>query len=94
MENTNHNNHNHEGNPGHCDECGKNYCKDIFSKKCGKSRGMKCGGTSCIYFLAFVGAAVYYIQLANTFWAGVLGVLKALVWPAMVVYELMGFLGM
>jgi hypothetical protein len=39
-----------------------------------------------------IGAAVYYIQHATTFWAGVWGFLKALVWPAFLVYELLRFL--
>ena len=49
-----------------------------------------CGG---IYGLGFLGAAIYYISVAGSFWAGVLGVLKALVWPALLVYELFKFLG-
>lgn len=93
MEHINHN-HSHEGHSGHCEECGKNYCKEIFSKKCGKGRGMKCGGNSCLYFMGFIGAAVYYVQLADTFWVGVLGVLKALVWPAMIAYKVFGMIGM
>ena len=47
-----------------------------------------------VYGLAFIGAAVYYIGHAATFGAGVLGFLKAIVWPAFLVYELMKFLGM
>jgi hypothetical protein len=47
-----------------------------------------------VYGLAFIGAAVYFIGHAATFWAGVLGFLKALVWPAFVLYELMKHLGM
>jgi hypothetical protein len=43
-----------------------------------------------IYFLGVIGAAVYYIQHATGFWMGVLGILKALVWPAMLVYKLLG----
>ena len=50
-----------------------------------------CGG--CAYFLGFLGAAIYYISNAVGFWNGVLGVLKALVWPAFLVYELMKFIG-
>ncbi len=42
------------------------------------------------YFLGFIGAAVYYIQQATGFWAGVLGILKAVVWPAFLVYKLLG----
>lgn len=53
------------------------------------------GGTSGgTYFLAFLGALVYYIQQADGFGDGVLGVLKAIIWPAMLVYESMDFLNM
>jgi len=46
------------------------------------------------YFLAVIGAAVYYLGQATTFGMGVLGILKAMVWPAFLVYELLKFLGM
>jgi fatty acid desaturase len=44
------------------------------------------------YCLGFIGAAIYYIALASDFWKGVLGFLKALVWPAFLVYGLLKFL--
>ena len=47
-----------------------------------------------IYGLAFIGAAVYYIQQADTFWIGVLGFLKAIVWPAMLIYKVFTLLKM
>ena len=50
-------------------------------------------GSSAMYFLGFVGALVYYIQYAGSFWEGLLGVLKALFWPAFLVYRLLVFLG-
>jgi hypothetical protein len=50
------------------------------------------GGGGVIYFLGWIGALIYYIQAANGFWGGVLGILKAFVWPAFVVYELLKFL--
>jgi hypothetical protein len=37
---------------------------------------------------------VYFIGQATTVWMGVLGILKALVWPAFVVYGLLNYLGM
>lgn len=46
------------------------------------------------YFLGFIGAAVYYIQQANSFWEGVIGVLKAFVWPAFLAYGLLDFLNL
>lgn len=42
---------------------------------------------SCLYFMGFIGAAVYYISAAAGFWAGAMGFLKAMVWPAFMVYE-------
>lgn len=62
-------------------------------KCCGgknNSSGNAAGGG--IYGLAFVGALIYYIQHAETFMQGVLGVLKALVWPAILVYKLLELL--
>jgi hypothetical protein len=49
-------------------------------------------GGDAVYGLGLIGALVYYIHTASGFWVGVLGVLKALVWPAFVVYELLQFL--
>ena len=49
--------------------------------------GSACGGS--VYFVGFIGAVIYYIQQANGFWEGVLGVLKALVWPAFLVYKML-----
>ena len=56
-----------------------------------KSKGMPGGG---VYGLAFVGALVYFIQHATTLWMGVLGILKAIVWPAMIIYKVLGLLGL
>lgn len=47
-----------------------------------------------VYGLGLIGAAVYYISMATGFWMGVLGVLKAIVWPAFMVYELLQYLNM
>ncbi len=47
-----------------------------------------------IYGLAFIGAAVYYIQNAATFWMGVLGFFKALFWPAVLMYKVLELLKM
>lgn len=52
------------------------------------------GGGGAIYGLGLIGALVYYIQHAHTFWEGVIGVLKALVWPAFLIYSLLDFLNL
>lgn len=50
--------------------------------------------SNAVYGLGFIGAAVYYIAHATGFWMGVLGFLKAIVWPAFLVYEAMKNLAM
>lgn len=59
---------------------------------CPRYRGNADSGL--LYILGVIGGAVYYLQQAETFWIGVLGLLKAFIWPAMLVYELFGFLEM
>jgi len=54
----------------------------------------KGGGSEAVYGLGFIGAAVYFISTATTFWVGVLGFLKALVWPALLIYEALKYLNM
>jgi len=48
---------------------------------------------SAVYGIGLIGAAIYYISAATGIWMGVLGVLKALVWPAFLVYEALKSLG-
>jgi hypothetical protein len=40
-----------------------------------------------IYGLGFIGAAVYFISTSTGFGMGVIGILKAIAWPAFLVYE-------
>ncbi len=49
-------------------------------------------GGSVVYCFGLIGAAVYFIGSATSFWVGVLGLLKALVWPAFLVHYLFKFL--
>ena len=67
-----------------------NDCRDIkYSRRRG---GGGTGIAGSAYFMAFIGAAVYFIMQATTFWGGVLGFLKAIVWPTMLVFKLFEFL--
>ena len=52
------------------------------------------GVSSSVYGMAFIGAAIYFLQHAGTFWGGVLGFFKAIFWPAVLVYKLLEFLKM
>ncbi len=53
-----------------------------------KNNGV-CGG---FYGMAFVGAAIYFIQQSTTFWWGVFGFIKAIFWPAVLMYKLLEYL--
>ncbi len=53
---------------------------------------MNKGAADAVYGLGFVGALVYFIQHAKTITEGVIGIGKALVWPALVVYRVIGML--
>ena len=60
-----------------------------------RARVIRQGGASeAVYGLGLIGAWVYYIGHATTFWLGVLGFLKGIVWPAMLVYEALKFMNM
>ena len=52
------------------------------------------GIAGAVYFMGLIAAAIYYIQHAVSFGMGVVGFLKALVWPAFLVYNLLEFLKM
>jgi len=43
--------------------------------------------SGAVYGLGLIGAAIFYLTKATGFWMGVVGLLKALVWPAFFVYE-------
>jgi len=65
-----------------------------FKGECKEDKSCKCNHTGgCFYFLGFLGAAIYYISTATGLWLGVLGFLKAIVWPVFLVLELLRFLG-
>jgi hypothetical protein len=52
------------------------------------------GGGEAVYGLGLIGAVIYYVQHANSLWMFILGLIKAVLWPAFVVYHLLGFLRM
>lgn len=51
-----------------------------------------CHESGAIYGVGFIGAVVYFISVAGSFWGGCLGVIKAIFWPAYVVYGLLKYL--
>ncbi|NQU98571.1 hypothetical protein HQ533_03820 [Candidatus Woesearchaeota archaeon] len=56
-----------------------------------KCKPSNCGSGGCMYMLGFLGAAIYYISTATSFWNGVLGVLKAIIWPLFLILEALKF---
>lgn len=73
---------------------GKDHCD---CECCGHHhRGMKWGGggSNAVYGLGFVGALVYFVSTASGVGAGLLGILKAIVWPAYFVYYMFEYLGL
>ncbi len=54
----------------------------------------KGGASDAVYGFGLIGAWVYYLSHAATFGMAILGILKGIVWPAMLVYELLKYLGM
>jgi hypothetical protein len=49
--------------------------------------------SNAVYGLGLIGAAIYFISTATSFLSGVLGFLKAIVWPVFLVYEAFKHLG-
>lgn len=49
-------------------------------------------GSGAVYGLGFIGALIYYLQHAVTLGDGLLGILKAIVWPAMLIYKVLTML--
>lgn len=49
-------------------------------------------GTGAAYFLGLIGAAVYWVQEASGFGEVIVALLKALVWPAFFVYDVLKFI--
>ena len=46
------------------------------------------------HFLAYIGAAIYFIsQSDGSFWGVILGLLQAIVWPVYVIYHILVLLG-
>jgi len=50
------------------------------------------GPLGWIFFTAWVGALVYFVQHSNGFGGFLLAVLKSLVWPAYVIHAVLGVL--
>ncbi len=52
------------------------------------------GASGAVYGLGFLGALYYYLTTATSLWMGVVGVIKAIFWPGVLVYGALKFLGL
>jgi hypothetical protein len=55
---------------------------------------ISCGGSNAFYGLGMIGAFVYYMQNASSAGEILLGIIKAIIWPALLAHRLLGYLGM
>lgn len=50
------------------------------------------GGGDAVYAFGIFGSLIYYLQVAEGFWAVIFAFVKAFIWPAFVVYDLLKFI--
>lgn len=54
----------------------------------------KAGPSGFVFFLAYIGAAIYFVEkAANGFWEVVLALLQAAIWPVYVIYHVLQSIG-
>lgn len=71
-------------------------CQGKFMNK-GHHHSCHCHGgnnSGAIYGLGVVGALFYFLQNATTFGLVIVGIGKAIFWPAILMFELLSYLGM
>ncbi len=52
----------------------------------------KSGPTGFVFFLGWIGALVYFVQLSEGFWGFVVAFLKSIVWPAYIIHAVLRLL--
>ncbi len=48
--------------------------------------------SGALYGIGMIGALIYYLQHATTFIMGLIGIVKAIFWPAVIVYKVLEIL--
>jgi hypothetical protein len=51
------------------------------------------GPSGFIFFVAYIGAVVYFFHQSPDFWGFILALIKAIVWPAFLLYGALRSLG-
>lgn len=56
-------------------------------------KGMNCNASGgAVYGLGLIGALIYFLQHAQTLGQGLVGTIKAILWPAFFVFKVFEFL--
>lgn len=71
-----------------CEEC----CKEKMAFKHHHHHHHSGGGSGAIYGLGVIGALFYFLPQAATFGAVMLGIGKAIFWPAILMFKLLTYL--
>jgi hypothetical protein len=66
-----------------------NTMEDYSENRGSRNRNAANQAGGAVYGLGLIGAAIFFIGHAASFWAGVLGFLKAIIWPVILVYKLL-----
>ena len=67
-------------------------CQDVFKR--GKHHDhCNCNQSSALYGLGVIGALFYFLQNAATFTAVIIGIFKAIFWPAFIIFRVLTDLG-
>lgn len=78
--------------PKVCQTCGcENCCCRPNKMRRGKAAS-NAGPFGFIAFVGWIGAAIYFVSQVDGFWPIILAVLKSFVWPAYIVYHVLGLL--
>lgn len=65
-------------------------CKEKSSKNCNCKMSFPCSnGGGAFYGLGLFGAAVYYFQQVASLQDGLLALLKTILWPAFLIYQVL-----
>ena len=64
------------------------------NRKACKNMNKGTSPSGAVYGIGLIGALFYFIQHATSFQEGIIGVLKAFAWPALLIYQLLGFFKM
>jgi hypothetical protein len=67
-------------------------CEKMVFKR--HHHGCRCGQSNAIYGLSVIGALFYFLGNATSFGMVMLGIGKAIFWPAIFMFKLLGYLGM